>query len=378
MTIQDLDNKLNNAIKNDVTSFPQESIQITSNEFKYNNQLVTKEYVKNNYITDDYHIVFITKDCSGSLRSILKQKDIILKPNVEEALIDIFLIGGGSSGSCWNTIEGCPVTGETFYKRNISINVNNTLNIQVGKGGEATEGGYTNDMNYIWLKKGGDTMFNDYVAKGGNKVLDENGNIIEFSGSYGKDLPYDINQEIYYIDKHGDKHYIRKKTLGLGHDVNLNMVRGNNFLNYKNNFIPYTNIFFGQQGIHYITKNKNEDYATISFSTSLISFLELLFPNSIYPYNLNNSNGNLLIFPWERYSGGDRYKYEIQIIDGSDNDSFGGSGNCCSIAPIKLYSNHEKFLEKYPNAKEFDYYRGRIGAGGSGVCVLYIRRDYCV
>lgn len=120
------------------------------------------------------------------------------------AKIDVFLVGGGSSigisngtasvtnGNAWITfgVAGCA---KTIF--GIPVNPGDSHQISIGTGGEyinnsgtdyALANNYSNS-NYNWyfqaIHPGGDTKFDDYVAKGGGNVFGQSSNFSLWSNT---------------------------------------------------------------------------------------------------------------------------------------------------------------------------------------------------
>lgn len=379
------------------------------------NQLITRRFAKN-YIAkslDDNYKVLIYDDIDnnykGSLENLfLKIFNLKLKKNIDNILLDIFLIGGGSSGSCMKSISiGLPVTGEVIQKNKLKFNKNDEIKISIGRGGESIDSEWINHIEESeWynvedkkINKGEDTLFNDYIAKGGQKEIvikdDGTSSIENFYGSYGKELN---NSNPIYIRnvKNGDPFllYYDPVYLGapyFGTNENLLLQYSNlDNLSKKNLKIPYTNIEVCTNGISTI---HGQQMLVDSWYNGLKSASLINIQSPLYEYFLKKDFPNFKIFSvsdWyiDSYLHGGTLS--CSILEGKDNTSYGGSGDCggCGPMPIIGYAANHHGVQCYQSFKEslvkkgisqfqyFDFYRGRIGAGGNGCCAIIVRSDY--
>ena len=307
---------------------------------------------------------------------MLNKNKIKIKTNVENILMDIFLVGGGSSGSCCKDVKkGIPITGECKYFKNILINLDADLSIEIGQGGKGVPGGFMNSNEDIFINGGTATIFNKtWIAMGGYR--DEDGIC---TGGYGSTTPKSYKSKTSgYFDKYGE--FIEEMGSG--------QARCYNCLGLEKTFIPLTNQIVCSKGTHYNLDLKyfedkvDDTHPTYNYEYSMI-------PQS--SYNFDDSQSFLKEFSFREKSifrPGTKWeyslveKYSISIPEGKDALYYGGSGSSTVYSPNEEKSKGDGGLvasyvaNAYPDFKN-KYYRGDIGAGGQGICVLYIRRDYC-
>ena len=391
--------KLNDTLNNNyfLNIKKDNSIQELNNNIFYfdnnndnDNSLLSQNMV-DSYFNSNQIMIKITKDFNGTLDELLRDQNIRLKEGIKKLAIDIFLVGGGSSGSCMiekNNGDGCPVTGDILYKKNILIDLDMNIKITIGKGGDAIPEKWLEKIANTYMNNGTDTIFSynnhDYIAKGGKKIFDEdNKTIIEYSGSYGNN-PY-RNKTYYYTNSKNEIRYV-----GGDSEEEYTLSDGGIILGSKDQslsskylphlfYIPNTSEKICSNGIYYYIQDNGEDHFVRVQSTGFRSYY--VFPEYIYDYFIADK-GECSSFKSLSYRDADDDIFRLYVLEGADSMTYGGSGSCGSIAPYNTdYLSEQTYRDilknAYPNFSTYKYYRGRCGAGGPGVCCIYIGGEYC-
>lgn len=342
---------------------------------------------------DKYNVILYnsTSLFSGTLENFFNSRNLKLKKNVKDITFDLFLVGGGSSGSCCFNTEAYPRAGSVIYEKQLNFDVNDNIEIMIGKGGKGFESeffnsiiGNTNDRIYfseVPPNKGGNTIFTinnqEYIAEGGgidytvNESLLKEYNITRINSVdkyYGTANPaFTVYEFTYY---------------GQGVDPVLKTLSKDNldkrcamYGSASEKYIPYTNIPICTSGV--LTKLP----LNLDDSTSVHS--KHIMPFELYGYS-DRENKSVHVIEWD---GNPVYindslsrSYNLEMVESLDNYTYGGSGGCANIAPyynsLSLYDllNFQESLKKY--LKNYQFYRGRIGSGGNGVCAIIVRSDY--
>lgn len=382
------DNNLN-IIDNIQQSYPYKLNSTKENLFSIKkNQLVSKEKYYN-VINNDNYIVILYDNTENNFNGTLKSffynvGNLKLKSNIEEILFDVFLVGGGSSGSSLRDPEkGIPIPGQYVYKKNIKLNKEENIKIQIGKGGEEILPTYfnrksNNKGDFLYINSNNtiyDYKISDNVSYLIDEIINNPGENSSFLFSNNKSIIAKGGQKNFEYDEDilntYDTKIIKNISIDLkfpyGNGLNIkeNWIEGMSTsslslkspkrsynLSGNNIYIPYTNIEVCKNGFH---------------TTSLGYFI----PNQKrvtmrgYEYYSNNKFDGTRLFQ--------------KIYN--DDLSYGSSGysayvlNHMECFYASELDKHFQELKSTSNMK-YDFYRSRIGKGASGVCAMIVRSDY--
>ena len=379
-----------------------------SSTISYNKDIINK--IEDDHITtkrevlsllNSYQVIEVSENFQGTFSELLKKYNINL--NQDNYLIDIVLVGGGSSpafpgdpsyhfGSTtydaksflWFSTEG-RYSGECKMIKNYIINSETPTQIKIGIGGASDnlefDGYYhmgkgTAEMNEkykpLQYRPGTDTQFNQFFACGGKK---ENATSVyhnQKSKSSDLDSYTGVGSQIFLPQMENNFNYLphnfNKVGMCKSNIVSYYNTNGKCHLetvvddDYKQNFSLHPMLWTENEKKEYKELSQKPQSANLDFylgSERIISTRTYL-ANIFHEYSRLSGEGKC----WQRCA--------FPKISGKDCTSLGGIGNIGLY--IEAVGGCYRETRDGPTFWDLYCYRSRIGAGGPGGCYIYIKR----
>lgn len=374
-----------------------------SSTISYNKDIINK--IEDDHITtkrevlsllNSYQVIEVSENFQGTFSELLKKYNINL--NQDNYLIDIVLVGGGSSpafptdptcdlGNIYSADPSISVSTEGRYSgeckmiKNYIINSETPTQIKIGTGGASDNLTYDNyyslglhmikmDEKYkpLQYRPGTDTQFNQFFACGGKK---ENAKSVYHNQKFmSSDLDSytGVGSQIFLPQMENNFNY-------LPHNFNKVGMCKSNIIKYNKTDSKYQletvvdDDYTQNFSLHPMlwTENEKKEYKELNQEPQNASLSTYLGSQKII------STHTYLANIYYNHESSKWYRRAFPKISGKDCTSLGGIGN------IGLYIEAIGGCYKQGSGSaermivELYCYRSRIGAGGPGGCYIYIK-----
>ena len=382
MTISDLNNQLSGYIDLSESSEINVDLKTSIINQDFSDIFLVPSIQNIILLKNKYEVLEVKEDYLGELQELMRKQKKVIPSSIP--FINVLLIGGGSSGE-WiqksrDDYISAGVSGEVKYQKIINISPKDTINIQIGKGGDRKDSqlfiykglssDYPGDTTDTSINIGGNSTFSIgdnviFTAYGGGQEE----NLTGLRSEYNKnEYKYICDDNIFKIENPVFKNLIFNSTNNcfISHlwkrvaGLELDIISSD--YNSSRSWVDYL--------INLNKINKNNYNHIQSFLSTLKNNLKKI-PESI------DRSGISFPWPWYNYNefgcyidAGRDSEGKFLFFDGLDGSDPGSPG---SPGDRVQFRRNDSFINAPSKTTRF-FHRGEMGAGADGICYIYYPR----